>query len=90
MISVTMQNVRLSNVEKFLMTGGADIGPKSISAFQDIIKKSKTILWNGPMGVFEFQNLPLAPRPSQRPWLAPLKMVVSHSLEAILQLPSII
>ena len=35
---------------------GLDIGPKSISAFQDIIKKSKTILWNGPMGVFEFQN----------------------------------
>ena len=35
---------------------GLDIGPKSISAFQDIIKKSKTILWNGPLGVFEFQN----------------------------------
>ena len=35
---------------------GLDIGPKSISAFQKIIKKSKTILWNGPMGVFEFQN----------------------------------
>ena len=35
---------------------GLDIGPKSVSAFQTIIKKSKTILWNGPMGVFEFQN----------------------------------
>ena len=35
---------------------GLDIGPKSISTFQDIIKKSKTILWNGPLGVFEFQN----------------------------------
>ena len=35
---------------------GLDIGPKSISTFQNIIKKSKTILWNGPLGVFEFQN----------------------------------
>ncbi len=35
---------------------GLDIGPKSVSEFQTIIKNSKTILWNGPMGVFEFQN----------------------------------
>ncbi len=33
---------------------GLDIGPKSIELFKDVIKKSKTILWNGPMGVFEF------------------------------------
>lgn len=35
---------------------GLDIGPKSIELFQQIIAKSKTILWNGPMGVFEFPN----------------------------------
>ena len=35
---------------------GLDIGPKTIELFQDIISKSKTILWNGPMGVFEFSN----------------------------------
>lgn len=35
---------------------GLDIGPETIKAFSDIIKKSKTILWNGPMGVFEFSN----------------------------------
>ena len=35
---------------------GLDIGPQSIYAFENIIKKSKTILWNGPMGVFEFHN----------------------------------
>jgi phosphoglycerate kinase len=35
---------------------GLDIGPKSIQVFGDIIKKSKTILWNGPMGVFEMPN----------------------------------
>ncbi len=38
---------------------GLDIGGKAIGIFSEIIKKSKTILWNGPMGVFEmekFQN----------------------------------
>ncbi len=38
---------------------GLDIGPKSVGIFSEIIGKSKTILWNGPMGVFEmekFQN----------------------------------
>jgi len=32
---------------------GLDIGPNAIEQFTNIIKKSKTILWNGPMGVFE-------------------------------------
>ena len=35
---------------------GYDIGPESIKIFCDVIAKSKTILWNGPMGVFEFSN----------------------------------
>ena len=35
---------------------GLDIGPKSEELFADVIKKSKTILWNGPTGVFEFDN----------------------------------
>jgi phosphoglycerate kinase len=35
---------------------GLDIGPKTIEIFADIIKNSKTVLWNGPMGVFEFPN----------------------------------
>ncbi|MXV37205.1 phosphoglycerate kinase [Flavobacteriaceae bacterium Ap0902] len=35
---------------------GLDIGPKSIEQFSDVIKNSKTILWNGPVGVFEFDN----------------------------------
>ncbi|RME19892.1 MAG: phosphoglycerate kinase, partial [Bacteroidetes bacterium] len=35
---------------------GLDIGPKSITIFRDIIASSKSILWNGPMGVFEFTN----------------------------------
>jgi len=35
---------------------GLDIGEKSIEAFSKVIKESKTILWNGPVGVFEFEN----------------------------------
>lgn len=35
---------------------GLDIGPKAIKEFSDIILNSKTILWNGPMGVFEMPN----------------------------------
>lgn len=34
---------------------GLDIGPQACRQFADIIKKSKTILWNGPMGVFEMK-----------------------------------
>jgi phosphoglycerate kinase len=35
---------------------GMDCGPKSIKAFEAKIKKSKTVVWNGPAGVFEFPN----------------------------------
>ena len=35
---------------------GLDIGPKSEEIFAEVIKNSKTILWNGPTGVFEFEN----------------------------------
>ena len=35
---------------------GMDIGPKTMEKFANVIKASKTILWNGPTGVFEFDN----------------------------------
>jgi len=35
---------------------GLDIGPKTIEKFGEIIRHSKTILWNGPMGVFEMSS----------------------------------
>lgn len=34
---------------------GVDIGPKSIALFKAEVAKSKTILWNGPMGIFEIE-----------------------------------
>lgn len=33
---------------------GLDIGPKTAEIFADVIKSAKTVIWNGPMGVFEF------------------------------------
>ncbi|WP_456378249.1 phosphoglycerate kinase, partial [Lutibacter sp.] len=35
---------------------GLDAGPKSREIFDEIVNKSKTILWNGPLGVFEMEN----------------------------------
>ena len=35
---------------------GLDIGPKSIGAIEDVVETAKTIVWNGPAGVFEFPH----------------------------------
>ena len=35
---------------------GLDIGPKSIDEFSKILEKTKTVVWNGPMGAFEMSN----------------------------------
>jgi phosphoglycerate kinase len=35
---------------------GLDIGPDSIKTFEDALKTCKTVVWNGPMGVFEFDK----------------------------------
>jgi phosphoglycerate kinase len=47
-------NVKIANnhsIEDGWM--GLDIGPEATAVFKDVVLKSKTILWNGPMGVFE-------------------------------------
>lgn len=35
---------------------GVDIGPETVALFSEAVKKSATIVWNGPMGVFEMPN----------------------------------
>ncbi len=35
---------------------GLDIGPQAVQQYDQVIQDSKTILWNGPVGVFEFEN----------------------------------
>ncbi|VEU75343.1 Phosphoglycerate kinase [Mycoplasmopsis maculosa] len=42
------------NIEQGLM--GLDIGPKTIKLFAETLKDAKTVFWNGPMGVTEFNN----------------------------------
>lgn len=39
--------------EKFM---GLDIGPKTVKLFKKAIKGAQTVIWNGPLGVFEFEN----------------------------------
>jgi len=48
------ETYNLNDLPKDLM--GLDIGPKSLSKFQNVLSDSKTIFWNGPMGVFELSN----------------------------------
>ena len=46
--------IQTSDIEKISPNYmGLDIGPKSIQLFKNVIQTSKTIIWNGPMGVFE-------------------------------------
>ncbi|CAI8051720.1 Phosphoglycerate kinase 2 [Geodia barretti] len=35
---------------------GLDVGPESVAQFVGVVEKSATIVWNGPMGVFEYEN----------------------------------
>jgi phosphoglycerate kinase len=52
-------DAQTTNCESFgIPTGwmGLDIGQKAIADFSEVILKSKTILWNGPMGVFEMEK----------------------------------
>ena len=48
------KNVLSDNIPDGWM--GMDIGPQTIDEFTKVIKNAKTVVWNGPMGVFEFPN----------------------------------
>lgn len=48
------QTVSIENIPDGWM--GLDIGPDSIKVFEDALKQCKSVIWNGPMGVFEFDQ----------------------------------
>jgi phosphoglycerate kinase len=48
------QTVSVDNIPNDGM--GLDIGPESVKMFQDALADCKTVIWNGPMGVFEFDQ----------------------------------
>ncbi len=48
------QTVSIENIPDGWM--GLDIGPDSIKVFQDALSQCKSVIWNGPMGVFEFDK----------------------------------
>jgi phosphoglycerate kinase len=51
---IEMQNPHVNNTPNVPDDGGGvDIGPATIKAYSDVIATAKTILWNGPMGIFE-------------------------------------
>ncbi|CAN6454378.1 unnamed protein product [Victoria cruziana] len=38
---------------------GLDIGPDSVISFSEVLETCQTVIWNGPMGVFEFEKFAL-------------------------------
>lgn len=54
--SNTAERAIVDNMEILDGFMGLDIGPKATAEFANIIKRSKVIIWNGPMGVFEMSN----------------------------------
>jgi 3-phosphoglycerate kinase len=55
---------------------GLDIGPKTIKLFEDKLKDAKTIVWNGPLGVFEMDKFAKGTEEIAR-YIAGLKGVTS-------------
>ena len=52
--TVSAEEMESSDLGQDVM--GLDIGPESANMFAQIVRESKTVFWNGPMGVFEFPN----------------------------------
>lgn len=49
-----IQTVKVTSIPKEWM--GLDIGPETVKVFSEEIRKAKTVVWNGPMGVFEMEK----------------------------------
>ena len=53
-ISLCLQTVKADAIPDGWM--GLDIGPDSVKTFNEALDTCKTVIWNGPMGVFEFDK----------------------------------
>ena len=62
--NATINTAESNNIEDNWM--GLDIGPEASKHFSEVILKSKTILWNGPMGVFEMSSFEAEQNQSQK------------------------
>ena len=51
---MVITNLNVNKISSNLM--GLDIGPKTIKNFKKALEKSKTVVWNGPLGLFEDKN----------------------------------
>ena len=65
----------IDNISKDEM--GLDIGPKTIKLYEDTLKDAKLIVWNGPLGVYEFINYKVGTD-------SILQYIVNHNLKTIL------
>ena len=65
----------IDNISKDEM--GLDIGPKTIKLYEDTLKDAKLIVWNGPLGVYEFSNYKVGTD-------SILQYIVNHNLKTIL------
>ncbi|MDD3065249.1 MAG: phosphoglycerate kinase, partial [Endomicrobiaceae bacterium] len=50
----TVKNTVSTSIEAGFM--GVDVGPKTIAEFSQVVKSAKTIVWNGPLGIFEIDR----------------------------------
>jgi phosphoglycerate kinase len=52
-----VKSIRITNVENIKMNEMIlDFGPKSLNSLKLLVRKSKTIMWNGPLGLFEIDE----------------------------------
>jgi len=56
----TVQTVDIDSIPAGWL--GLDIGPETVKLYKDVVMNSQTILWNGPMGVFEMSNFEIGTR----------------------------
>jgi phosphoglycerate kinase len=60
---------------------GLDVGPDSIETFYNALDTAKTVIWNGPMGVFEFEKFAGGTEVRYILWLGAKRSIMSFAFE---------